>query len=38
MKILHVVDTGGAGTDEHCVPAKNITLVEMENNSTVKVW
>jgi len=36
MKILHFVDT--AGTDEHFVPAKNITLVEMENSSTVKVW
>jgi len=38
MKILHFIDTGGVGTDEHFVPAKNITLVEMENNSTVKVW
>ena len=36
MKILHFVDT--AGTDEHFVPAKNITFVEMQNNSTVKVY
>ena len=36
MKILHFVDT--AGTDEHFVPAKNITLVEMANSSTVKVY
>jgi len=36
MKLLHFVDA--AGTDEHYVPAKNVTTVEIFNNANLKVW
>ena len=36
MKLLHFVDA--AGTDEHYVPAKAVTMVEITANTTCKVW
>ena len=36
MKLLHFVDA--AGTDEHYVPANKVTLVEITDNATCKVW
>jgi len=36
MKLLHFVDT--AGSDEHYIPAKNVNLVEVINNASLKVW
>jgi hypothetical protein len=37
MKILHFIDDDAA-YDEHYVPAKNITCVEITSNAAVKVW
>ena len=36
MKLLHFVDA--AGTDEHYVPANKVTLVEITDNASCKVW
>ena len=36
MKLLHFVDA--AGTDEHYIPAKAVTLVEVTTNALCTVW
>jgi hypothetical protein len=36
MKVLHFVDT--AGSDEHFFPAGNMTMIEVQNNTSVRVY
>tara|TARA_R100001460_G_scaffold9778_1_gene23201 strand:- start:4 stop:312 length:309 start_codon:yes stop_codon:yes gene_type:complete len=36
MKVLHFVDT--AGSDEHFFPAANMTMIEVQNNTSVRVY